>query len=104
MNRTFLALGLGIGLVLPLGSGALAQAQNCASRDTVISRLADKYGESAQSIGMAANNQVVEMYASPETGTWTLTVTLPSGQTCILAAGQDFERLKGTTPAKGEPV
>ncbi|MGH1367699.1 MAG: hypothetical protein ACRBCL_03720 [Maritimibacter sp.] len=104
MNRKILALGLGICLVSPLASGAFAQGSNCANRDLVLSRLAEKYGESAQAIGMAQGNQVVEMYASPETGSWTLTVTLPSGQTCIIAAGTSFERLEGATPAKGTPV
>lgn len=104
MNRKILALGLGISLGLVPGAGAFAQGANCASRDVVLSRLAEKYGESAQAIGMAGNNQVVEMHASTDTGSWTLTVTMPSGQTCIIAAGNSFERLEGATPAKGAPV
>ena len=44
-----------------------------------------------QSIGLGDNNQVVEVFASTETGTWTITVTNPNGLTCLVASGQAFE-------------
>lgn len=73
---------------------ALAQAQNCGARTTVIERLAERYGESRQSIGMAPEGRVVEVFASLETGTWTITVTLPNGMTCLVASGQSYEALE----------
>ncbi len=73
---------------------AAAQTQNCGSRDTVIERLADRYGESRQSIGMAPQGRVVEVFASLETGTWTITVTMPNGMTCLVASGQSYEALE----------
>ncbi len=75
------------------GSAAYAQGQNCAQRDTVLTRLNSKYGESRQSIGMAPKGRVVEVFASHETGTWTITVTMPNGMTCLVASGQSFESL-----------
>lgn len=72
--------------------GAQAQtARNCAERDQVLSRLAEGYGEVRQSIGIGANNSIVEVFASKETGTWTITVTNHSGLTCLVATGQAFE-------------
>jgi len=41
----------------------------CAPRDTVIDRLASGYGETRPSIGLGANDQVVEVLASNYTGT-----------------------------------
>jgi len=79
-------------------------APNCGPRDAVVERLASGYGETRQSIGIGANNAVVEMYASTETGSWTLLVTLPSGMSCLVAAGQSFERVVEALPAKGEDV
>ena len=77
-----------------LAAPAMAQGQqNCSSRDQVIERLATKYGESRQSIGMAPKGRVVEVFASLETGTWTITVTMPNGITCLVASGQSFENL-----------
>ena len=72
---------------------ALAQGQNCAARDSVIERLASKYGESRQSIGMAPKGRVIEVFASLDTGTWTITVTLPNGMMCLVASGQSYEAL-----------
>lgn len=72
---------------------AFAQGQNCGNRDTVVERLGNKYGESRQSIGMAPKGRVVEVFASHETGTWTITVTMPNGITCLVASGQSYETL-----------
>ena len=47
------------------------------------------------------NNAVVEVFASDETGTWTITVTTPNGMTCLVASGQSFEALAEALPAKG---
>ncbi|MEM6340881.1 MAG: hypothetical protein AAF729_07015 [Pseudomonadota bacterium] len=81
---------------------ALAQGQrNCAPRELVVGRLADGYGETRQSMGLGANNSVIEVFASDETGTWTITVTTPNGVTCLVASGQAFEELAEALPAKG---
>ena len=108
MKRQFLALSLGVGAMILATQHAFAQQQpnrNCAERARVLERLASTYGESRQSIGLGANNAVIEVFASVETGTWTITVTTPAGQTCLVASGQAFEATKGDlTPAKGSPT
>lgn len=86
-----------------------AQAQqstrNCAAREAVVERLAGRFGETRQSIGLGSGNQVMEVFANSETGSWTTTVTLPSGMTCLIAAGEGFENLNEELPASlGEPV
>ncbi len=74
-----------------VSSCAPAMAQNhCADRDTVLSRLAEKYGETIQSYGLAPNGHLAETYASEKTGTWTITLTSPQGQTCLIATGTAF--------------
>ncbi|WP_417241926.1 hypothetical protein [Celeribacter sp.] len=80
---------------------AFAQSA-CAARDQIITRLQDKYGESRQSIGLAPNSGVFEVYASNETGTWTILVTQPNGQSCLVASGRAFETLAEAAVAKGE--
>ena len=83
------------GLILLAVNGAQAQnARNCADRAQVGERLNDGYGEARQSIGLGANNAVVEVFASSETGTWTFTVTMPTGMTCLVASGRAYEELK----------
>lgn len=92
MQRKMFSLSFGIGLMMLAASHAHSQtSRNCGPRDRVIERLASAYGESRQSIGLGGNNQVVEMYASIDTGTWTIIITSPNGLTCLVASGQSFE-------------
>lgn len=92
--KTFYALSLGIGVLLIATHHAFAEgSQNCAERTQVVQRLAEGYGETRQSIGLGAGNRVVEVFASIETGTWTITVTHPNGITCMVASGQAFETI-----------
>lgn len=102
MNKQMIfgALGFGI-LALAATSGFAQTNRNCAPRDVVVARLAEKYGEARQSVGLGANNSMVETFSSLETGTWTITVTLANGTTCLVASGQNFETLAEALPAKG---
>ena len=75
-----MTLSFGIGAMIlatghAFGQSAEQGARNCGQREMVLQRLASRYGESRQSIGLGSNNQVVEVFASLETGTWTITVT-----------------------------
>ena len=80
-------------------SPALAEGRpQCASRDAVVAQLATGYGETRRNIGLAGSNAVMEMFASDATGTWTITITLPNGITCLVAAGQSFEAVAEALP------
>ena len=89
-------------------AGTPASAQDttgqCATRDRVVATLATKYGETRHGIGLAANNTVMELFASTTTGTWTITITMPSGVTCMVASGQGYEALVEEVPVPGEPT
>lgn len=83
------AMALGLLMMTPLAEAQTREA--CAERAKVIERLVEKYGETRQSMGLHQNNGVLEVYASSETGTWTILVTMPNGQSCLIAAGQSWE-------------
>jgi hypothetical protein len=102
MKRQVLALSLGVGAMLLATQHAFAQTnRNCAPRERVIQRLSTTYGESRQSIGLGSNNAVIEVFASIETGTWTITATMPTGVTCLVASGQGYETLAELPAAPG---
>ncbi len=101
MNKSFMALTLGVGALILATNHAFGQTQNCGAREHVVQRLSETYGETRQSIGLGPNNRVVEVYASEETGTWTITVTSPNGVTCLVASGQAYESLAEALPTKG---
>jgi hypothetical protein len=101
MQSRAILLSLGVGAILLAAQEINAQTgRNCAPRERLVEQLANLYGETRQAIGLAASNQVVEVFASLETGTWTITVTQASGESCMVAAGEGFERLdEPWTPA-----
>jgi hypothetical protein len=72
---------------------AAAQAVSCSDHATMVRHLAENWGESRQSVALDAQNAMVEVFASSETGTWTLTVTRPGGPTCMVASGHAFEKV-----------
>lgn len=96
----FGAMGFAI-LALAAQSTSAQGARNCAPREVVVERLAEKYGESRQSVGLGANNAMVEVFAAGDTGTWTITVTMANGLTCLVASGQSYEAVVDALPAKG---
>ncbi len=100
INVIFAGLATAGSMILSAPAFAQQSARNCAPRNTVIDRLAEGYGETRQSMGLGANNSVVETFASNETGTWTITVTTPTGLTCLVASGQSFEKLNENLPVK----
>ncbi|MGV6848739.1 MAG: hypothetical protein ACWA5A_10205 [Marinibacterium sp.] len=104
MQKAALKMTIGMGL-LALGAHHVnAQGNgNCEPRSVLVDRLADQFGESRQSIGLGNNNAMVETFASGASGTWTIIVTLPSGVSCLMAAGDSFEQVQEPIPT-GEPV
>lgn len=93
MKRSLIALSLGIGAMLLATDAAFAQNRNCANHADIVARLAEQYGESRQAMGLSGSSSVLEVFASDETGSWTITVTQPGGPTCLVAAGQGFQIL-----------
>jgi hypothetical protein len=96
------ALTAAAALYIASTTKAAAQTQrNCGPRELVVERLASGYGETRQSVGIGSNNAMVEVFASDETGSWTIVVTTPTGVSCLVASGQSFEEVAEALPAKG---
>lgn len=103
MARRLLGAALVLATLLP--AGAFAQSnRNCGDRQTIIERLSDRYGESRSGGGLTHTNGVLEVFTSPDTGTWTVVLTLPTGQTCLVAAGEFWEQAPLELTKSGAPV
>lgn len=84
-------LAAGALMLAQLPTFAAAQNQPiCGARDVIVNTLAVRYGETAVSLGLGPNNRVIEVFASEETGTWTITVTSVNGTTCLVASGDSY--------------
>ena len=98
MNQRLFQMTMGLGIIVLAAQQVQAQTPNCAPRPDVLQRLAETYGETRRGIGMARQGTVMEVFASDETGSWTITVTLPNGLTCLVAAGEAYETLAEALP------
>lgn len=89
---------LALACTATLIAGPALSQRNCAEHAMVVERLASGYGETRQSIALGSDNSVVEIFASLETGSWTITMTQAGGPTCLVASGQSFQMLNETLP------
>lgn len=103
MNQMMFALSLGIGGMIAASDIAFGNPQ-CDARDRVLAFLSDRYGETRQSVGLAGEAAVMELFVAPDTGTWTITMTLPDGQMCLVASGVGYETVTEELPARGHRV
>jgi hypothetical protein len=96
---------LSFGLAAVLAAAQVAQgAPQCDSREALTALLADRYRETRRAVGIAGQAAVMELYASDETGTWSIAIILPDGRMCLMASGSNYEALAEEFPANGKPV
>lgn len=68
-----------------------AQAEvACAPREAMITRLTEKYGEVRAGIGTRGPESILEIYASPLTGSWSAVMTYADGRSCVVAVGANW--------------
>ncbi|WP_298850601.1 hypothetical protein [uncultured Ruegeria sp.] len=98
MKKTVFKMTMSLGIMVLAAQHVQAQGQNCAPRKDVLERLTDTYGETRRGLGLARQGAVMELFASNQSGSWTITVTLPNGVTCLVASGQAFEDVADALP------
>ncbi len=81
-----------LALVLLLGVQSSASAQ-CASHAEVTKQLGSAYAEAQVAIGLASNGGVVEVFSTDDGSSWTIVMTMPNGKSCVVAAGEAWERI-----------
>lgn len=62
----------------------------CADHGEVVDALTGQYDERRVSIGLQTNGDLLEVFASGRTGTWTILSTRTDGVSCIVAVGRHF--------------
>ncbi len=77
-----------------------ATAATCADRTHVVTQLQNRFGETLQAVSAMRMSAVMEIYASQETESWTVMVSLPKRRlTCLVASGRGFTSLNARFPA-----
>lgn len=95
------AILLSILVGLPVSVSAADRVANvlCDERDTLRKLLKTQYGARMNGRGIRGPDTVLEIWAAPSSGDWTLVQTYSSGQACIVAMGRDWEALTHSAEA-----
>lgn len=86
MTRTTLS-GL---IALMLLTGSTFGQETCGERAKIVEQLKNQYGEVLVGRGLAANNTLLEVFASAS-GTWTALASNASGMSCLSSAGEGWK-------------
>lgn len=75
----------------------------CAERDHLTMGLADKFGESRIAGGLQSETKMVEVFMSEKTGSFTILLTTPDGQSCIVSSGKSWTTFEPILAPVGTP-
>lgn len=81
------AFGLAVGAPDP----AQAQGPACVKRKDLLKHLEARFSEVPVALGLSENGSVVEVFAAKDGATWTVTMTMPNGLSCLIASGQEWQ-------------
>jgi len=96
-------LCLAIGALLSVASATANAQVACNQRDKVVDTPHQGFHEVQVGAGLMPGGQLVEIFASPA-GTWTILMSLPTGKSCLIAAGENWNGKTGASFVPGRPI
>ena len=98
MTSAFVNLACALlAIMLAVAGSAAAQDIACGPHNTVVMLLRQYYSEQVQALGITSTGELVEIFVSPR-GTWTVVMTTPSGPSCLVTAGVDWQMVPMPQP------
>lgn len=91
MFKRLFSAALVFGLASTAPPAAAQQRAYCAPRALIAERLTTDFGETLEGIGLQSPRHLVEIWAAPGTGTWTIFVTRADGIACVVASGEFWQ-------------
>jgi hypothetical protein len=71
----------------------LPERSTCMPRGDIHAQLGQRFAEVPVAVALSDNGSVLEILAAKDGATWTIIVTLPTGLSCLVAAGEAFQTL-----------
>lgn len=92
MRKTLIGMAAAVFAALTLVAVNPAWGHNlqCAPRIQIMGQLTKKFSEAPVGIGVTNSGMLVEILNSDGGDSWTIIVSDPRGNSCILAAGEDW--------------
>ena len=73
-------------------ASAFAVEVQCATHNQMAGLLSKKYSEAPVAMGTVNQDRFMQLFVSAK-GSWTILVTKTDGEACIVAAGENWEKL-----------
>ncbi len=86
------ALAFTAALIAASADGA-AQQVPCKQRHDVLGHLAQKYQELPVAVGVTNRGGLVDVLSSGDGKTWTIIISSPNGEACMVATGEGWRAL-----------
>lgn len=99
MKELIVTTALAVSLACPV-----AAAPNCASKEAMWEILAGRYQEIRRIGGHSGFNDILELWANEETGTWTVVKIRADGIHCIVDQGTLFYEFSPDATPEGDPA
>ena len=101
MKPLFLVASIAVASLVTEITPVNAQQVVCRDRGALVQTLATRFDETQRMFGLQSDDRVLELYAAPD-GSWTAIVTMPSGKSCVVAAGEAWTEV--APQPVGEPA
>lgn len=99
-----LLLAIAAGSAPLAGQQAVAAQLACGKYGELRTYLADTFNEQPSSFGLNDDGTVLQLFASPSTGTWTMLTVSPAGTACVVATGKAWQQKALTTAGDEHPA
>ena len=90
-----------LALAIAIPATAIAAPAPCGQRKDLLAQLVERYHEAPVAVGLANNGALVEVLTSDDGSTWTILITRANGISCLVAAGESWQKLE--TVAADDP-
>ena len=85
-------------VIFMLAGSVVVAAPSCTERDAALRHLAKKYQEAPVAVGVTSGGGLVEVLSTGDGKTWTIIVTGPNGQSCVVAHGENWRAIPFAVP------
>lgn len=76
---------------------AMAQTVRCMPRDALVEKLQTGYDERLIGGGLQNSTQLLEIWSSDKTGSFTVFITRPDGTSCLVSSGHNWNSIANST-------